>query len=397
MQKLLIAQALVFGFMTNPASTREEINQMATSSGMVLSTPGLDKRFNGKATYFLESLLVEAVKQTIYHHEPARSLLTRFNGVFVGDSTLVSLPPALATVFQGPNGATDAAVKVTVQWELARGWLGLWLSSGTVHDQRTGLVAHQLPPGCLRLNDLGFFNLNTFAEDETHGVYYFSRYKIGTLVYGANGLPLDLAVYLKHQKQPCHLRIQLGARRLPCRLIALPVPPEQLAQRYRRLKAIARRRQQPTSARTLALAGWTLYVTNLPDELLSIEEAAILGGTRWQIECRFDLWKNEGRLDESRSQDPQRVLCEFYAKLLALLLQHWLLVVGGWQQLNRSLHRATQVLRKRAVTLVDRLDDLPQLTAALQRTTQIMAQTCGRSTRAAQPATFQRWLKALDG
>jgi hypothetical protein len=388
------AQALVFGFMADPSATRADLNQAATAAGMVLSTPGLDKRFNGKAAYFLETLLSEAVKETIYCHQPAASLLSRFNGVYVGDSSIVKLPEALATVFQGNNGETDAAVKVAVQWEVGAGGLSLWLSDGTVHDQRSGITAHSLPPGALRLNDLGFFNLNTFAQDQERGVYYFSRYKIGTLVYSQEGEPLELARYLKRQQGACQMSIQLGAQRLPCRLIALPVPPDQVGKRRRRLQEIARRKQQPTSERTWALAGWTLYITNLPEAKLSLQEAAIVGATRWQIECLFDLWKNEGQLDETRSQDPQRVLCEFYAKLLALLFQHWLMVVGCWQRLDRSLHHATQVIRKRAFALLEALPALETFILSLEHTLHIMAHTCGRSKRKAHPLTFQLWLNA---
>lgn len=388
------AQALVFGFMADPAATREELNQAATAAGMVVSTPGLDKRFNAKAAYFLESLLAEAVQETVSCRPQVSSLLARFNGVYVGDSTSVKLPEALAGVFQGTNGDGDAAAKVAVEWEVGAGGLKLWWSDGRVHDQRTGITAHSLPPGALRLNDLGFFNLKTFAQDAAQGVYYFSRYKIGTLVYSAAGEALELARYLKRQRGACQLSIQLGAQRLNCRLIALPVPPEQVGKRRQRLREIARRKQQPTSDQTWALASWTLYITNIPEPLLSLEEAATLGATRWQIECLFDLWKNEGCLDETRSQDPQRVLCEFYAKLLALLTQQWLMVVGCWQRLDRSLHKATQVLHKRAFALLEALPDLDMLSLSLQRTLYIMAQTCGRSKRKAHPLTFQRWLKA---
>jgi len=388
------AQALIFGFGSNPSCTREGVNVMAATAGMELSTPGLDKRFTGKAVYFLDSLLNEAVKEVIYSQQETRSLLSRFNGVYIGDSTVVGLPEALAPVFQGNNGEEDAAVKVAVRWELARGSLDLWLSDGRVHDQQTGIVAHSLPAGAVQLNDLGFFNLHTFAALEAKGAYYFSRYKTGTLVYQTDGQSLDLGAFLSQQTQPCELNLQLGAIRLPCRLLALPVPPDQLDKRHQRLKEVARKKQQPTSARSLALAGWTIYVTNLPAWLLALDEAPILAATRWQIECLFDLWKNEGKLDETRSQDPHRVLCEFYAKLLAILFQHWMVVVGCWQQFNRSLHRAFQCLRQRAVTFVDALPDLCQLVAALQRAANIIAQTCQRSKRRAQPATSQRLLDA---
>lgn len=390
------AQALVFGFMANPTSTRAGLNQAAASAGMLLSTPGLDKRLNARAVYFLESILAEAVATVVTAVPQTASLLTRFNGVYVGDGTTVGLPEALASVFRGNNGEHDAAAKVAVQWDLVQGGLRLWWRDGVVHDQRTGITAQPLPAGALRLNDLGFFNLQTFAADSANGVYFFSRYKVGTQVYDNHGVALDLTRDLpRKRQQACELNILLGHQRLPCRLLALPVPAAQVGKRRKRLRERARRKQQPVSERALALAGWTLYVTNIPPERLHLEEAAILGCTRWQIECLFDLWKNEGRLDESRSQDPHRVWCEFYAKLLALLIQHWLMVVGCWHRLNRSLHQALLVIRKRAFCLLDALPDLPLLVRCLSRTADILAHTCGLSKRTSQPLTFQRWLEVV--
>jgi hypothetical protein len=314
--------------------------------------------------------------------------------VYVGDSTIVGLPAELARVFAGNNGVEDAAAKVAVQWELEQGELGLWLSDGKRHDQRTAITARGLPAGALRLNDLGFFNLTQFAKDQARGVYFFSRYKVGTLVYTAEGQSLNLVQHLGHQpRHPLEMTVQLGAERLTCRLLALPVPPEQVAKRRRRQREEARRKQQPLSQRVLKLATWTLYITNIPTERLTLHEAPILGASRWQVECLFDLWKTEGCLDETRSQDPLRVWCEFLAKLLALLIQHWIMLIGCWQHLNRSLHRATQVIRKRAFAILDALPHLPSLIQQLQRTAHIMSQTCRLSKRGAHPLTFQLWLE----
>jgi hypothetical protein len=388
------AQALVFSFMAKPEATREDVNQTAATAGMSLSTPGLDKRFTAKAAYFLDTLLHEALQQVVRVRPQAASILSRFNGVYVSDSSIVPLPETLSSVFRGNNGDDDAAAKVAVQWDLNSGGLGLWLSHGTVHDQRTGPVAQHLPAGALRLNDLGFFNLATFAEDVEQGRYFLSRYKVGTLLYDSTGDPLDLPRWLRdHAQQPCEITVQLGARRVPCRLIALPVPPAQLGKRRKRLREQARRKQKPLSERSLALAGWTLYVTNIPAHLLSPQEAAILGATRWQIECLFKLWKDDGELDNTRSADPMRVLCEFYAKLLACLVQHWITLVSCWQRLDRSLYQATQVIRKHAFCLLEHLHDLPSLIASLQRTADVIAETCRLSKRAAKPLTFQAWLE----
>ena len=61
---------------------------------------------------------------------------------------------ALAGMFRGNNGEQDAAVKVAVQIEMNSGQLGLWWHDGVVHDQRTGVSAHSLPPGTVRLRSV---------------------------------------------------------------------------------------------------------------------------------------------------------------------------------------------------------------------------------------------------
>lgn len=125
-----------------------------------------------------------------------------------------------------------------------------------------------------------------------------------------------------------------------------------------------------------------------------MNEAPILGMTRWQIECLFQLWKSSGLLDEWRSADVWRIWCEFYAKLLALLVQPWVILVGCWQRLDRSLHRAAQLIRKHAFALALPLTDLHALTDALLRLTQALAHPGGMSKRAAHPLTDQYWLEA---
>lgn len=388
------AQALVFGFLSNPASSRAELNQAAATVGMDISTQGLDQRFNAKAVVFLDSLLQAALGHVVRGISGADSLLSRFSGVYVMDTSTVNLPPALATVWQGNNGADEAAVKVAVQWDLQAGSLGLWLSGGRVHDQRTGVCASSLPAGSLRLADLGFFNLERFHNDLSQQVDFFSRYKVGTRVFTCQGQALDLAALLRWQgTRPLDLPILLGAQRLPCRLLALPVSAEVKGQRRARLRQTARRKQQSVSPAALALAGWTLYVTSLPAERLALAEAPILGMTRWQIERLFKLWKSSGLLDEWRSQNPWRVWAEFYGKLLALLVQHWLLLVSAWQRLDRSLHRAAQVIRKHAFHLAATFHSRTALIPALSMVAHAVLQTCGMSQRAAHPLTFQYWLK----
>jgi hypothetical protein len=84
----------------------------------------------------------------------------------------------------------------------------------------------------------------------------------------------------------------------------------------------------------------TVLVTVVPMRLLSLDEALEIGRARWPIELLFNLWKSQGRIDESTSAKPHRVLCELYAKLVAMIIQHWVLLVSGWEQVDPSLVKA---------------------------------------------------------
>ena len=69
-------------------------------------------------------------------------------------------------------------------------------------------------------------------------------------------------------------------------------------------------------------------MTNASTELLSLSEAMVLLRVRWQIELLFKLFKSHTQVDTWQSQKPWRILCEVYAKLVVVLIQHWLILSG---------------------------------------------------------------------
>src|SRR5260370_13897702 len=87
---------------------------------------------------------------------------------------------------------------------------------------------------------------------------------------------------------------------------------------------------------------------------------------RWQIEWLFKLWKQYGHIDEWSTTHPWRVWCELYAKLIGMLLQHWLIVVLAWQNAQRSLVKLAQVIRDTAWTLMQALAGQRDFAAVLR-------------------------------
>jgi len=101
------------------------------------------------------------------------------------------------------------------------------------------------------------------------------------------------------------------------------------------------------------------------------------------------LWKSHGFLDESRSSKPWRVLCEVFAKLLALLIQHWILLTGCWSFPDRSLVKASQTVRQHAVHLASTLTETAALCAALTLIHRCVAAGCRLNRRKTKPNTYQ--------
>ncbi len=160
-------------------------------------------------------------------------------------------------------------------------------------------------------------------------------------------------------------------------------------QRRRRLHKQAKRTGQTLSQRHLALADWTLLVTNVPVALLTLEEACLLLRARWQVEVLFKRWKSLGRLDDSRSGQPWRHLGELYAKMLALRVPHWLLVLSCWQFPDRSLPQAAQTIQRSATALVLALRSCKRLRAVIVSIQRCLQTGCRITRRRKHPSTYQ--------
>lgn len=393
----LFVQTVVLGWLAHPTGTLHRLTQRAADRGVSLSPQGLAQRFTPAAAELLQGVLEAAVQQVIVANPVAAGLLTKFPAVVLVDSTTVSLPDGLATVWAGCGGRVAdgcrAALKLTVRLDLRRGQLdGPLLGDGRAQDKATPLQQAPLPKGALRIADLGFWSLQVLQDIAAQGAYFLSRLHLQTAVFlAATGDRLELVEWLGRQKRRrLSVAVELGVgARVPARLLAVRVPRRVAEARRDKIRAEAQREGEVPSERKLALADWTLLVTNAPADVLAIREALVLARARWQIELLFKLWKNEGHLDEWRSADPDRILCEVYAKLTAMVIQHWILLVGCWLFLDRSLTHAAQTVRDHAIGLLLALARRAHLVAALAAIRRGLAAGCRIGTRRGRPCLHQ--------
>jgi hypothetical protein len=391
----LFAKTLVLGWLHNPMASLEGLTQTTASLGLRISPQGLDQRFTPQGAALLKEVLNAAVSEVVAATPVAIPILRRFTAVILQDSSTITLPAVLSDIWRGCGGNAGqgtAALKIQVQLDISNGTLyGPLLQDGRAQDHSSPLQTTPLPPRALRMSDLGYFKLDVLQDIHRQGAFFLSRLQAQTVVFDQDGNRLDLVKVLQqHTASQLDMIIHIGvAHRLPVRLLALRVPQDVANERRRRLNAEARHKGQTVSKARLALADWTIYVTNAPSELLSLPEALAMARVRWQIELLFKLWKQHGHVDESRSAKPWRILCEVYAKLTAMVIQHWLLLVSSWAYPDRSLVKAAQTVRSFIPMLASAMAGQVAVVTTIAQIRQCVAAGCRMNRRKKHPNTYQ--------
>jgi len=188
------AQALVLGGLAQPGATRKQVHQQARQAGIAISVQGLDQRFEEASVRFMRGLL-EAGLSAVVNSEEQAVVLPPFQGVYLTDCTRLVWG--------------EVGVKMGVRLELQRGQVQACLTALKQHDQKAPVVDSPMPAGALHLGDLGFFKLQRFRQWNTEGVYWLTRYKVGTHLSTPEGQPLDLKTLLTGS-EPLHMAVIVG-------------------------------------------------------------------------------------------------------------------------------------------------------------------------------------------
>jgi hypothetical protein len=387
-------QTLVFGYLALPQASYEQLVETADALGVTISPQGLAQRFTRSAADCLLRVFQAAIAQVITADPLALPLLDRFSAVYIQDSTSWSLPDVLADLWHGCGGSVGhvvAALKAQVRLELRTGQLdGPLLQDGCASDRRIAFAARPLVES-LSIRDLGYFDLEDLEQAVKEQRYWLTRLYPGTAVFTLDQQRHDVFDLVAAQgTDTVELEVRVGvAQRVACRLLAVRVPEDVAEQRRERLKRQAKKKGRRVSASSLAACAWTLVITNVAAKLLSLQEAMVLMKVRWQIELLFKLWKSEGQLDTSRRERGEAVLCEVYAKLIAMVVQHWLVLMSCWDVVERSLPKVARVLRRCVERLLGTLEERERLVEVLGELQRKLARAGRQTARRKHPNTYR--------
>jgi hypothetical protein len=390
-----LLSTLVLTVMQNPKPQPQDYQTTAAQLGVDVTENAIAQRFTPELAAFLEAALHRVLGKALRTKAPPIQLLDRFTEVVIGDSTTIALPDEYAERFPGCGGSYGggkAALKIQVLWDLRSGRLQVRLEPGRASDAKSPITELAMTAGGLSILDLGYFSVDRFERVEQAGAYWLSRLQHGTKLYDAEGKPVALRKFLakRAKRGVVAVRVQIGEKRLPCRLVAVRVTPEIAARRRQKLREKARDHGREPSQEYLELQEWTIFVTNCPASLLTWKEVVVLYRARWQIERLFKLWKSFNRLgDHDADAPPAWQLAELYAKLIAVIIQHGILLMAVWLDGRRSLWRAAKSLRAWIGQLIATIDDTAKLRRVLKRQRQSLAKSARVNSRRKHPSCFQ--------
>ena len=392
---------IVATLLRKPDACWADFHLTAAQLGLGLSQTAVEKRFAAGQPLvdFFRKALERALQKTVAAQASSAALFQRFTAVLIGDASTIALPDELADLFKGcggSEGASRAALKLQVLWDLKTGKLAqLHVEPGKASDTKSPVAqSDEVQAGDLVVCDLGYFDLSRFAALHAKKAKFISRLLFGTEVYDhSDGKPLNLLARLRRQPAGLLLdqMILLGAAaRLCCRLVAIRAPEEAANRRRQQAREKAAKKGRAPTAEYLELLGWSLFVTNCTGEELTWKAVVVLYRARWQIELLFKLWKSHNRLAKQREGAAAlEVLAVFYAKLLGVVLQHWILVATAWQMAGRSLTKAARALAEVVKEILLALGDSATLEAALSRLRDVIENLGGTTDRKKDPSHAQ--------
>ncbi|PGC44394.1 IS4 family transposase, partial [Bacillus toyonensis] len=303
-------------------------SQLETSTGILLSPEGLNRRFNSASVAFFRTVFTTLLQAKIGGlSKISHTLSTYFERILILDSTTFQVPDRFASTYPGAGGCSHKA--------------GVKIEPGKRSDQaygatRTGMAQKNE----LYIRDLGYFRLQDFKSIQDKQGYYLSRLKLPTKIYRkefetvvfktkpAQLRPVYIQIHLEeimNQLQPGQVYelhdVYVGSKdKLPTRIVVYKCTEEQKQKRLRD-RAIREKKKGITyTERTKLLQGITVYMTNIPTEWVPKEKIYDLYSLRWQIELLFKIWKSWFQIHRCKSIKQEPLECHLYGQLISILL-----------------------------------------------------------------------------
>lgn len=307
--------------LSKESSIADLAEEFLDSSNIDVSKQAIHKKYTAKATHFMHHVLEELIDCTA-QAQISLTAIPFIQRVKTVDSSCLKLNEDLAERFPGLRNQKAGIKLQTIMDVVTNSLYSLDIRSARENDQSYKQYLDYIESNDLSINDLGYFCVESFKVIQEKKAFFLSRFLKTTTIYsGSKKVKFDLGQFLKKtKKSTVEKNILLGAPKLPCRIVAIRLPPEAYQHRLKNLAEKNRKNGHKQKSNPSVFDEWTVFVTNLPSSVIP-ETLLTLYSLRWQIELFFKVIKTFLNLrDTTTHQNPHKALISIYSSLIAAVL-----------------------------------------------------------------------------
>ena len=282
-----------------------------------LSISSFYDRFTPDMADFLQRCVLHAIE--FQAQQPGRVLgdrLKRYKDLVIQDSTIIRVHESLAKIWPAARSKRIAAgVKVScIVSAVANSPKSVMIYPERTSEAKILRLGSWLK-NCILLIDLGYFKYLFFDRIDRYGGYFVSRLKgnANPLIVGVNrtwrGNSVDVVGKRLRDVLPVLKREVLDAE----------AEVTFKRRKYKGKQSTVNRQFRIVCVFNTESGKYHTYLTNIPVEILSAEDIALLYGARWEIELIFKELKSHYRMDQIPSANPEVVKCLIWVAILTLM------------------------------------------------------------------------------
>ncbi len=183
-----------------------------------------------------------------------------------------------------------------------------------------------MKPLDLVIFDLGYFSTKSFEDIMNNNGYFISRIKTNTVFYiesiteNEEFDKINLLDVLNKSNGSVDTFIYIGGDKLKVRLVAERLPEEVINKRRRKEINKAKRNGKMVKKYEFELLSWNILITNVEQDILSVETICELYRARWQIELIFKSWKSYFDIGKMHNVGKDYLECIIFGKLIIITL-----------------------------------------------------------------------------
>jgi hypothetical protein len=263
-----------------------------------------------------------------------RGALKNFNNVLMQDSTVFEINKHLCRFFPGTKrGGTKggSSCKSQIKIDLIHNFATGQIVDATIHkgklpDQAlSDKIVQKLNVGDLVLRDLGYFKIEALKTIMARGAFFITRFPPHVKVYlnpnDEKSVSLALHINKNYKKSSIiDLKVWISDERLEVRMIVYRLPKDIVEKRRRKANKSAKEMGRTTSKEKHALLDFSIFVCNIPIEMISAETIGTIYRLRWEIELIFKIWKSQLKIDLLEGVRYQRIQCLVWSRLCMVVI-----------------------------------------------------------------------------